>query len=665
MFLAVKDRLLVGVRPWPGHPVSDGVLCSKGWHSYQFVHHKDRLRTPLIREGSSLKEAGWDEAIKLVADKFGEIKNQHGMDSLALVSSAKCTNEENYLAQKFARAVLGTNNIDNCARLCHSPTLIGLGAALGGGAMTNSIPDIEEAHCILVIGSDTSSQHPLIATRIVSAKEKGAKIIVADPRRVELARMADIHLQLRPGTDVALLNGMIKVIIDNGLENRRFIEERTEGFEKLFEGIQDYPPDKVAEFTGVPVESLKRAALTYAKAEASAIVYCMGITQHLMGTDNVLAIANLALLTGNMGKPGSGVNPLRGQNNVQGACDMGALPDVFPGYQSVTDEGIRAKIAEIWGVSELPGKVGLTLVEMIESALSKKIRAMYIIGENPLLSMPDIDRVKRALESLDFLVVQDIFFTETARLAHVVFPAACWAEKDGTFASSDRRVQRIRKAVEPPGGAEADWRIVCQLAKAMGVGNLFPFRSEEEIFQELRKTIQSYRGITYERLNDSKGLQWPCPSEAHPGTPILYAVEFARGRGKFHAVSQKGLLGGQDDKYPYLLTTGRVETQWHTGSMTRRSPALNDEFPKAYVEINPDDAQKLGIEDGEEVEISSRRGRIKTKAFITDRVMPSLIFVPFHFAEAAANLLTEISVDPQAKIPDLKLCACTIGRASK
>lgn len=662
MFLAVKDQHVVGVKPNPDHPVSKGKLCAKGWNAHQFIHHEERLRAPLIRGGGLLRQTSWDEVISLITSSFQKIKNKNGSNSIALLSSAKCTNEENYLAQKFTRVVLGTNNIDNCARLCHAPTIAGLSAAFGSGAMTNSITDIEQADCIFVIGSDTTSQHPLIATRIINAKEKGAKIIVADPRRIQLSSIADIFLQQRPGSDVALINGMMKVIMDNGLENKNFIKQKTEGFEQLFEVLKNYSPGRVSEMTGVPPNSIIEAAQTYAKAETSNIIYAMGITQHTTGTDNVKAVADLALLTGNIGKPGSAVNPLRGQNNVQGACDMGALPNVLPDYQLVTNEVTRAKIEEIWRVSSLPDKVGLTSVEMIDAALDKKLKAMYIIGENPLLSEPDINHVKQALESLEFLVVQDIFLTETAKLAHVVLPAACWAEKEGTFTTTDRRVQKIKKAVEPPGESKTDWEIICKLAKIMGARNLFLFTSANEIFEEIRKITPSYMGMTYVRIDQLAGLQWPCPNEDHPGTPILHSVQFTRGRAKFHAVEYKGPAEIQDEEYPYLLTTGRVETQWHTGSMTRRSSTLNDENPEPNVEINPEDAQELQLMNGKEVEIRSKQGKVKIKALITDKVMKGHIFIPFHYAEAAANVLTSSLLDPVAKIPGLKVCPVAIKK---
>ncbi len=541
--------------------------------------------------------------------------------------------------------------------------MTGLVASFGSGAMTNSVADIAEADCVFIIGSDTSAQHPLIATRVVMAKEKGAKLIVADPRRIHLCNLADVHLALRPGTEVALLNGMMKAIIDNGLQDTKFIEERTEGFEQLVELLKDYSLDQAEMITGVPAKDIEQAALFYAQAEASTILYAMGITQHTTGTDNVMSVANLAMLTGNVGRPGTGVNPLRGQNNVQGACDMGALPNVLPGYQAVTDAEKRSKVAGVWDLDQLPEKAGLTVVEMMDAACQGNLKAMYIVGENPMVSDPDLGHVQQGLESLDFLVVQDVFLSETAKLADVILPTACWAEREGTFTNTDRRVQLIRKAAEPPGEARTDWQIVCQLAEAMGAGKLFQFSSPSEVFEEIRKVTPQYAGMSYERLNQPDGLQWPCPDESHPGTPILHTQQFSRGRGKFNAVAYREPAEQPDDQYPYLLTTGRVMAHFHTGTMTRRSPALNSEFPEGFVEISPEDAQKLGIKNNDLVQVASRRGEIQTKALVTDRIKPGVVFMPFHFAEGAANVLTSSALDPIAKIPELKVCAVSIRAA--
>jgi len=528
--------------------------------------------------------------------------------------------------------------------------------------MTNSISDLEEAKCILVIGSDTTSQHPLIARRMVRAKEKGAKLIVCDPRAIQLVSIADLYLPLKPGTNLALLNGMAKVILEEGLENKEFIEQRTEGFAELKALLDTISLDEVAEVTGVPEEQIREAVRLYAKAESAAIVYCMGITQHTSGTENVMATAHLAMLTGNIGRPGTGVNPLRGQNNVQGACDMGALPNVLPAYQQVANDEARQKAASAWGVKELPSKPGLTVMEMMEAAAQKKVKAMYIMGENPMVSDPDLKHVEHSLKRLDLLIVQDIFLTETARLAHVVLPSACFAEKEGTFSNTERRVQRVRKAVEPPGEAKEDSEIICKLAEKMGAGNLFPFKNAEEVFEEIRKVTPSYAGMTYERLNTPSGLQWPCPNVEHPGIPILHKEQFTRGKGLFKPAPYKKPAEEADQEYPFTLTTGRVIFQYHTGSMSRRSPNLESEVPEGYIEINPRDAKKLGIGDGEMVGVESRRGSIETKTRISKKIRPGIVFIPFHFAESAANTLTNPALDPISKIPEYKACAVKIKK---
>lgn len=514
----------------------------------------------------------------------------------------------------------------------------------------------------MVIGSDTTSQHPLIARRVIAAKENGTKLIVIDPRKIQLERFSDLYLPIKPGTNVALLNGMMKVILDEGLEDKKFIEERTEGFSDFLEILKDYPLDRVADITGVSQEKIREAALMYAHASNGAILYAMGVTQHTTGTDNVLSVANLALLTGNLGKPGTGVNPLRGQNNVQGACDMGCLPNVFPGYQPVSDQEKREKIASIWGSSGLSSQPGMTLTEMTEAALEGKLKSMYIVGENPILADPDLTHTEKALKNLEFLVVQDIFMTETARLAQVVLPATSFAEKEGTLTNTERRVQMIRKAINPPGEARPDSEIICRIAGLMGKADSFSFSSVEEIFEEIRKVTPQYGGMSYQRINTPEALHWPCPDSEHPGTPILHTKKFTRGLGKFHPVSFKEPPEMPDEEFSYILTTNRLMFQWHTGSMTRRSPDLESEAPEALVEINDQDADELGINNRDWVEVSSRRGKIKIKADVTDRIRRGIVSIPFHYAEAAANILTNPSFDPVAKIPGYKVCAVKITR---
>lgn len=655
-YLLVEDGRAVGVSPAPEDPVSEGRLCVKGWNSFQFVNHPARLKEPLVREGGGFREASWEEALGLVAERLSKVKEKYGPDSLAFLSSAKCTNEENYLMMKLARAVFSTNNVDHCARLCHSSTVVGLASTFGSGAMTNSISELEDSDCILLTGSNTTEQHPLVAARIFEALRKGAKLIVVDPRRIHLARLSTLHLCQRPGTDVAWLNGMMYVILDEGLEDRDFIDERTEGFEELEKVVSRYPPDRVERITGIPARDLVEAARLYGRAERASIVYSMGITQHTTGVDNVRSCANLAMLTGNVGKYATGVNPLRGQNNVQGACDVGALPDVLSGYQKVTDPEARAKFERAWG-AKLPSNPGLTVVEMMEAALRGEVRAMYVMGENPMLSNPDVGQVEKGLKNLEFLVVQDIFLSETARLADVVLPAASFAEKDGTFTNTERRVVRVRKALEPPGQAKADWEIICDLARKLGAG--WDYASPSEVFDEISSLTPIYAGISYGRL-EGWGLQWPCPSEDHPGTPYLHRDKFSRGKGRFMPANYRPPEELPSEEYPFVLTTGRVYFHWHTGTMTRRTSLLEREVPRAFVEVNPKDAERLGIRDGARVRVSSRRGEVEVGARVTDVVPEGVVFMPFHFFEAAANRLTNPALDPEAKIPEYKVCAVRI-----
>ncbi|HDH99809.1 MAG: formate dehydrogenase subunit alpha [Candidatus Latescibacterota bacterium] len=658
-YLLVRGEKVVGVSPAPGDPVSEGRLCVKGWNSFQFINHPERLKRPLVRDGGGFREASWDEALELVAERLSGIKERHGPDSLAFLSSAKCTNEENYLMMKLARAVFSTNNVDHCARLCHASTVVGLASTFGSGAMTNSISEIEDSDCILVTGSNTTEQHPLVAARVLRALKKGARLIVVDPRRIQLSKLATLHLRQRPGTDVAWLNGMMYVILDEGLEKRDFIEERTEGFEELEKVVSHYSPGEVERITGIPARDLVEAARLYGRAERASIIYSMGITQHTTGVDNVRSCANLAMLTGNVGRYATGVNPLRGQNNVQGACDVGALPDVLSGYQKVSDPEVRDKFERAWGV-KLPQDPGLTVVEMIESALRGEVRAMYIMGENPMLSDPDVGQVERGLGNLEFLVVQDIFLSETARLADVVLPAASFAEKDGTFTNTERRVMRIRKALDPPGRAKADWEILCDLARKLGAD--WDYGSPSEIFDEIASLTPIYHGISYRRL-EGWGIQWPCPSEDHPGTPYLHKGKFARGKGKFIPARYRPPDELPSEEYPFVLTTGRVYFHWHTGTMTRRISVLDREVPRAFVEVNPEDAGRLGIRDGARVKVSSRRGEVEVEAKVTDVVPEGVVFMPFHFLEAAANRLTNPALDPEAMIPEYKVCAVRIERS--
>ncbi len=535
--------------------------------------------------------------------------------------------------------------------------------------MTNSVPEFEETNCFLITGSNTTEAHPLISTRIMRAQKNGAKVIVVDPRGIQIARFADLHLRQRPGTDVAWLNGMMHVIIEEELYDREFVQDRTEGFDELKAAVADYTPARVQEISGIPAEDLKTAARLYAGAERGAILYAMGITQHTTGVDNVVSCANLSMLTGNVGKAGTGVNPLRGQNNVQGACDLGGLPNVYSGYQAVTVEAVRDKFKEAWGRAPAP-RVGLTVTEMVDAAHHGDLKALYVLGENPMISDPDLNHVRAALESCEFLVVQDIFPTETAQLADVILPGTSFVERDGTFTGTDRRIQLVRQAIEPLGDSRPDWAIIADLARRMaGAGNDAPFASWEysspaEIMDEVAALTPIYGGASYERLEKEGYLQWPVPTADHPGTPYLHKGKFSRGLGHFTPVEFKEPAEAPDEEFPFTLTTGRIMFHYHTGSLTRRSEKLDQEVPGGYVEISPEDADRLGLGKSEQIRVVSRRGEIETKAWITRRVPPGTVFIPFHFAEAAANLLTNPALDPIAKIPEYKVAAVRIEKVA-
>ena len=525
--------------------------------------------------------------------------------------------------------------------------------------MTNSISDIEKAKVILVTGSNTTENHPVIGAAIKRAVlSHGSKLILVDPRKIELAEIADLWLRPKPGTDLAWINGLVNNIIQEGLQNQEFIKERTEGFEELKAAVSSFTPDVVSKITGIPEKDLALAARLYASDKA-AIYYTMGITQHTHGTDNVKALGNLSMICGNVGFPGAGVNPLRGQNNVQGACDMGGLPDVFSGYQSVSDPEKVEKMEKAWGVKGLSNQMGLTLMEMTQSAMKKELRGLYIFGENPVVSDPDSHHLIQALKALDFLVVQDIFLTETAQLADVVLPGASFAEKEGTFTNTERRVQRIRQAIIPLGESRPDWQILVDLATRMGLP--MSYENPEAIFEEVRSLTPSYAGITYQRINRT-GLQWPCPTLDHPGTPYLHKDRFTRGLGKFHALAYQGPREVQDEEYPLVLSTGRILYQYHTGTMTRKSKGLEEMAPECLIEVSLNDAGSLKVADGERVRVVSRRGDLEAKVKLTDRSPEGTIFIPFHYAEAAANRLTQTALDPVAKIPELKLCAVRIEK---
>jgi formate dehydrogenase alpha subunit len=538
----------------------------------------------------------------------------------------------------------------------------GLAASFGSGAMTNSIAELENSDCILVTGSNTTETHPVIATFIKRAARLNNKnIIVIEPRRIDLVRHAALWLRQRPGTDIAVINGLMNLIIQENLHDQAYIAERTENFEALRETVAKYTPEYVEQISGVPAADLRRAARLYGQAKAASIVYAMGITQHTTGTDNVKTLANLAMLCGNVGIESGGVNPLRGQNNVQGACDMGGLPNVFPGYQPVTDANARAKMEAAWGVKNLPDYVGLTMTGMVPAIPEGKIKALYIVGENPVISDPDSDHLVKAFQKLDFLVVQDIFLTETAQLADVVLPATTFAEKDGTFSNTERRVALVRQVIPPLGDSRPDWQIIAEISRRLGYP--MDYANPEAIFEEIRQVTPSYAGITYARLEAEGGLQWPCPTTEHPGTVYLHRGQFSRGKGAFFAIDHRDPAEMPDADYPLVMTTGRLLYQYHTGTMSRRAPGLEGKAPECQVEITAGDAARYGIVDGEPVRVKSRRGELVARALVSPKAVAGTIFIPFHFHEAAVNKLTIAALDPVAKIPEYKVCAVHIEKA--
>ncbi|MDH7487082.1 MAG: molybdopterin-dependent oxidoreductase [Anaerolineae bacterium] len=690
-YVVVEDGRAVGLEYMAEHPVSEGALCPKGNAALEALNHPDRLTHPLVKRNGRFQEVGWEQALDFISHRLSAIRQSAGPDALGFLSSAKCSNEENYLFQKLARW-LGTNNVDHCARLCHAPTVVGLAHTLGSAAMTNPIPDLINADCIFVIGSNFAENYAPVARWVWRARDRGARVIVADPRLTPTAWLADIFLQLRPGTDVALLNGMMHVILTEGLADRDFIAQRTTGFEALARHVAAYPPSRVAEITGVSPAQIVAAARAFASASAATLIYCMGITQHTTGSDNVLACADLALMCGQVGRPGAGLMPLRGQNNVQGACDMGALPDFLPGYQRVSN--LRPQISNPQSAIRNPQSSGLTVVEMINAAYDGQIKAMVVMGENPILSDPNADHAREALSRLDLLVVQDIFMTETAELADVVLPAAAWAEKSGSYTTTERRVQWSPQAVQPPGEARADWQIVCDVARRIQgnleelrgtQGGLVPPSSSEflrvpqsssdnpwdyaspvDVLAEINRTVPIYAGITPERLAAAPGgLFWPCPAPDHPGTPILHTERFATPDGRARLVPVDYVAPAEEPAgaFPLTLTTGRVVVHHNAGSMTRRSPSLLARAPALFVEVNPADAERLGLAEGDAVTVSTARGRAEAKVRITDTVETGVAFMPFHFE--GTNRLTIDALDPRAKIPEYKVAACQVGPAKK
>lgn len=658
--LAVKDNRIIKVQARAEYEPNGISTCVKGKFGYKFVGDTRRLAVPLIKEGGAFREASWDEALSLVARKLSAVRDTHGGRAIGTLSSSKCTNEENYVFQKWVRACLKTNSVDTCTRLCHSSSVAALRAALGDASATGDIAGIGNSDLILITGSDTTVSHPVIGTRIKQAARSGTKLIVVDPRRVEIANWAHTYLQPRPSTDIAWLNGMLHVVIREGLVDEDFVKARTEGFEAVREAVKDYTPEKVESVTGIPAKDLERAAIAYGKAKNATIFWAMGLSQSSHGVDNVHAVINLALACGQFGRSGAGLHPLRGQNNVQGSSDFGALPMAYPGYQDVNVKEHWQKFEKAWGVP-LDHQLGLKSTQMVEEMHAGRLKAMYIMGENPIISDPDRSHTEAAFKKLEFLAVQDIFMTETAELADVVLPAAAWGEKEGTFVNTERRVAVSKGGLRAPGQARPDWEILCDLSTRMG----YPMHYEgpAQIFDEATPLMPALAGLRYSRLAPY-GILWPCPTPDHPGTRDLYVESFPVGRGKFVPVAHRLGVEVPDPEYPLVYTTGRSLFHWHTGSVTRKTD-LELPASEPVAEVNALDAEPKGIRDGDWIFVETRRGKIRCRAALTSKVPEGVVFVPMHYAEASANTLTVTYSDPVSGIPDFKFCAARISLAER
>ncbi|MCC8029251.1 MAG: formate dehydrogenase subunit alpha [Lachnospiraceae bacterium] len=667
MDLVVKNNKIVDVMAADGSS-NHGRLCVKGRSgSFDFVHSKERIKYPLIKnkETGEFERASWDEALDLVASKFMEIKKKFGPDSLAGFACSRSPNEDIYMVQKMVRTCFGTNNVDNCARVCHSASVAGLAMTLGSGAMTNPIYDItHDIDCIMLVGSNPEEAHPVVGMQIRRAVANGTKLIVVDPRTIDLAKKADIHLKLKPGTNVAFANSMMHIFIKEGLIDKKFIEERTEGFEELKNIVEDYPPERVAEICNIDKDDLITAARMYATAEKAPIIYCLGVTEHSTGTEGVMSMSNMAMMVGKLGKPGCGVNPLRGQNNVQGACDMGAQPTDFPGYQKVAKEGVVEKFEKAWGVP-LNRKVGTHATDVFPAAIRGDIKGLYIYGEDPVVTDADTTHIIKALKSLDFFVLEELFMTETAAYADVILPGMSYAEKEGTFSNTERRVQRVRKAVDltrdPSFDIRPDTDIIIDLMNRMGYPQ--PYLTPSEIMDEVASVTPSFGGISFERLDAGESLQWPCPTKDHPGTPIMHVGKFSRGLGWFYPAQYVPSAELPDEEYPLILMTGRILYHYTTRAMTGKTPGLMQIEGKSYIEMNDLDARRIGVENGGRVRVSSRRGTIETTARVGEKVNEGETWMPFHFPDGNCNWLTNAALDKYARIPEYKVCAIRVERA--
>jgi formate dehydrogenase alpha subunit len=675
--LHVKDDFIFKVTSPFDSPVNHGNLCVKGRFGYDYIYHPKRVTTPLMRktrqeagkrtqafDRSEWREVSWEEAMDHVADRLVEIYKRDGPKALSVYCCAKATNEDNYLMQKIFRALFRTNNIDHCTRLCHAGSVVALQQALGSSAMSNTASQVIQNDVFIVAGSNTGENHPIIALQMKEAVEKyGAKMIVIDPRRIDLVNFSEMWLPLKPGTNVPVFSAMAHVIVKEGLVNNEFIARRTEGYQEFVESLEKFTPEYAEELSGVPAEDIRRAARLYANAKNGAIYWGMGISQLSHGTASALALIHLAFLTGHIGREGTGLNPLRGQNNVQGASDMGAMPFHYPGYMRVDNEENAKKWEQAWNIEPggLSRELGLTTTEILGHAHEGGVRALYIMGENPMMSEPNLNETFKHMQQLEFLVSQDLFINESGAFADVFLPATPFAEKDGTFTNTDRRVQRVRAAQPPRGSARPDWQILTDLATRIEsrLGRpesaKWDFQNPSEIFAEMANVVPDFAGVTYERI-EKVGLQYPVWDINHPGTPTLFTDSFPRGLGKFTILDYVPVMEEADDEYPFILTTGRVLEHWHGGTMTRNS-VLNQVYPEALVEVHPADAEIHGIKDGMPVRVTSRRGEIVLRASVTEKTTVGVLFISWHFAEAAANLLTNDALDPQAKIPEFKACA--------
>jgi formate dehydrogenase major subunit len=658
--VATKDSDIVSITAPYDAEVNQGHTCLKGRYAFKFYDHPDRLRSPMVRKAGELTPVSWDEAYDFIAEKLNLIRQESGPDAIAGISSARCTNEENYLMQKFIRAVVGTNNIDCCARVCHSPTALGMQRAFGTGAATNSVVDLEQTNCMMVIGANPTAAHPVTGAKIKQAAMKGVPMIVIDPREIELAKYADHFLQLRPGTNVALLNMMLYYIVDEGLEDSNFINTRTEGYEDFVANLRQLDLDAMESITGVDRNKVKEAAITYATAKNAMSFHGLGVTEHSQGTFTVQLIADLAMITGNIGRRGVGVNPLRGQNNVQGAADMGAQPHQGAGYLDVTNPDINKQYREFYGTDAVPSHVGYKIPEMFDAAIDGTLKALWIIGEDVVQTDPNTAKVKKALQNLDLFIVQELFMTETAMLADVILPGASFLEKSGTFTNGERRVQRVNKVVEPIAGAKADGQIIVDIMQRMGYDQ--PAYAPDTMLAEISQIVPFFKGIRWEELGDN-GKQWPVPEDGS-STEVIHIGEFKRGKGKFSFFDWRESKEIEDhgEEFPYIITTNRELEHYNCGAMTRRT-GNGEILTEDVLLINPQDAADNAIKDGDLVCVTSARGKVDIKAKITDEVKPGVMSTTFHFPEIMVNLLTSDVHDSEAKCPEYKVVAVKIRKS--